>query len=64
MARTQGKNGKILDRGLRQDTLSTLAGEEWHIDASASAAHAVDFPGGSCDTSLLVKYEHHFARHL
>ncbi|KAI5395778.1 hypothetical protein KIW84_062093 [Lathyrus oleraceus] len=32
--------------------------------ASSSAAEPTGYPGGTYDTSLLVKYEHHVARHL
>ncbi|KAI5394100.1 hypothetical protein KIW84_060983 [Lathyrus oleraceus] len=32
--------------------------------ASSSAAEPTGYPGGPYDTSLLVKYEHHVARHL
>ncbi|KAI5412443.1 hypothetical protein KIW84_057207 [Lathyrus oleraceus] len=32
--------------------------------ASSSAAEPAGYPGGPYDTSLLVKYEHHVARHL
>ncbi|KAI5442317.1 hypothetical protein KIW84_011403 [Lathyrus oleraceus] len=32
--------------------------------ASSSATEPAGYPGGSYDTSLLVKYEHHVARHL
>ncbi|CAK8573992.1 unnamed protein product [Lathyrus sativus] len=38
--------------------------EEEHTDASASATEPVGYPGGPYDTSLLVKYEHHIARHI
>ncbi|CAK8541091.1 unnamed protein product [Lathyrus sativus] len=38
--------------------------EEEHFDASASASESVGYPGGPYDTSLLVKYEHHVARHI
>ncbi|CAK8572003.1 unnamed protein product [Lathyrus sativus] len=38
--------------------------EEEHIDAPASITEPVGYPGGPCDTSLLVKYEHHIARHI
>ena len=62
MARTRDKDGKILDRGLGRGAPSTLAGEEEHIGASVS--QAIAFPGGTYDTSLLVKYEQHIARHL
>ena len=32
--------------------------------ASSSATEPTGYPGGSYDTYLLVKYEHHVARHL
>ncbi|CAK8578271.1 unnamed protein product [Lathyrus sativus] len=38
--------------------------EEDHFNASASASEPVGYPGGPYDTSLLVKYEHHVARHI
>ncbi|CAK8541803.1 unnamed protein product [Lathyrus sativus] len=38
--------------------------EEEHTGASASATHTVGYLGGLYDTSLLVKYEHHIARHI
>lgn len=39
-------------------------GEKEHIGAYASTPWSVDFSGGLYDTSLLVKYDHHVARHL
>ncbi|KAI5444440.1 hypothetical protein KIW84_012897 [Lathyrus oleraceus] len=47
----QGANGRIPDRTLGPG-------------ASSSAAEPTGYPRGSYDTSLLVKYEHHVARHL
>ncbi|CAK8576706.1 unnamed protein product [Lathyrus sativus] len=38
--------------------------EEKHTGASASATQPVGYPGGPYDTSLLVKCEHHIARHI
>ncbi|CAK8571891.1 unnamed protein product [Lathyrus sativus] len=38
--------------------------EEEYFDASASAFELVGYPGGPYDTSVLVKYEHHVARHI
>ncbi|CAK8563330.1 unnamed protein product [Lathyrus sativus] len=38
--------------------------EEEHFYTSASASEPVGYPGGPYDTSLLVKYEHHFAIHI
>ena len=53
MVRRRGADGRIpvrtLDRG---------------ASSSAAAAEPTGYPGGSYDTSLLVKYEHHVARHL
>ncbi|KAI5390401.1 hypothetical protein KIW84_075644 [Lathyrus oleraceus] len=47
----RGGNGRILDRSLGRS-------------ASSFAVEPVEYPGGSYDTSLLVKYEHHVAHHL
>ena len=53
MVRRRGADGRIsvrtLDRG---------------ASSSAAAAEPTGYPRGSYDTSLLVKYEHHVARHL
>ncbi|CAK8577289.1 unnamed protein product [Lathyrus sativus] len=38
--------------------------EEEHFDSSASASEPVGYPGRPYDTSLLVEYEHHVARHI
>ncbi|CAK8541521.1 unnamed protein product [Lathyrus sativus] len=38
--------------------------EEEHIDASASATEPVGYLRGSYNSSLLVKYGHHIARHI
>lgn len=64
VTRTRGRNGKIADRGLERCVSLMLASEEEHIGASASATQPVEFSGGSYDTSYLVKYENHVARHL
>lgn len=64
MAQTRGNDGKIPDHGLGRGTPSMLTGEKEHNGASASATQSIGFPGGPCDTSLLVKYEQHVARHL
>ncbi|XP_050908625.1 uncharacterized protein LOC127122313 [Lathyrus oleraceus] len=47
----QGANGRIPDRTLGRG-------------ASSSAAESAGYLGGPYDTSLLVKYGHHVARHL
>ncbi|KAI5429749.1 hypothetical protein KIW84_034365 [Lathyrus oleraceus] len=47
----RGADGRIPDRSLGRD-------------ASSSAAEPTGYSGGSYDTSLLVKYERHVARHL
>ncbi|KAI5408338.1 hypothetical protein KIW84_054241 [Lathyrus oleraceus] len=53
VVRRRGADGRIpvrtLDRG---------------ASSSAAAAEPAGYPGGSYDTSLLVKYEHHVARHI
>ncbi|KAI5433553.1 hypothetical protein KIW84_020732 [Lathyrus oleraceus] len=53
VVRRRGAYGRIpvrtLDRG---------------ASSSAAAAEPAGYPGGPYDTSLLVKYEHHVARHL
>ncbi|KAI5445759.1 hypothetical protein KIW84_013839 [Lathyrus oleraceus] len=53
MVRRRGADGRIpvrtLDRG---------------ASSSAAAAEQTGYPGGPYDTSLLVKYEHHVARHI
>ncbi|KAI5442677.1 hypothetical protein KIW84_011639 [Lathyrus oleraceus] len=53
VVRRRGADGRIpvrtLDRG---------------ASSSAAAAEPTGYPGGSYDTSLLVKYEHHVARHI
>ncbi|KAI5422844.1 hypothetical protein KIW84_046027 [Lathyrus oleraceus] len=53
LVRRRGADGRIpvrtLDRG---------------ASSSAAAAEPTGYPGGSYDTSLLVKYEHHVARHI
>ncbi|KAI5389248.1 hypothetical protein KIW84_074779 [Lathyrus oleraceus] len=53
MVRRRGADGRIpvrtLDRG---------------ASSSAAAAELTGYPGGPYDTSLLVKYEHHVARHI
>ncbi|KAI5440774.1 hypothetical protein KIW84_010302 [Lathyrus oleraceus] len=53
LVRRRGADGRIpvrtLDRG---------------ASSSAAAAEPAGYPGGSYDTSLLVKYEHHVARHI
>jgi hypothetical protein len=53
VVRRRGADGRIpvrtLDRG---------------ASSSAAAAEPTGYPGGPYDTSLLVKYEHHVARHL
>ncbi|XP_050878634.1 uncharacterized protein LOC127082436 [Lathyrus oleraceus] len=53
MVRRRGADGRIpvrtLDRG---------------ASSSAAAAEPTGYPGGPYDTSLLVKYEHHVARHI
>ncbi|XP_050875040.1 protein MAIN-LIKE 1 [Lathyrus oleraceus] len=53
MVRIRGADGRIpvrtLDRG---------------ASSSAAAAEPTGYLGGSYDTSLLVKYEHHVARHI
>ncbi|KAI5426128.1 hypothetical protein KIW84_031811 [Lathyrus oleraceus] len=51
MVRRRGANGRIPDRTLDRS-------------ASSSAVEPAGYPGGSYNTSLLVKYEHHVARHL
>ncbi|CAK8567579.1 unnamed protein product [Lathyrus sativus] len=38
--------------------------EEEHTGASALATQTVGYPEGLYDTSLLVKYEHHMAKHI
>ncbi|CAK8541819.1 unnamed protein product [Lathyrus sativus] len=38
--------------------------KEEHIDVSASTTEPVGYPGGPYDTSLLVIYGHHIARHI
>ncbi|CAK8579505.1 unnamed protein product [Lathyrus sativus] len=58
-----GKYGMIPFRELGQGKPSRMDEEE-HIDASASATEPVGYPGGPYDPSLLVKYEHHIARHI
>ncbi|KAI5434449.1 hypothetical protein KIW84_021333 [Lathyrus oleraceus] len=53
VVRRRGADGRIpvrtLDRG---------------ASSSAAAAKPTGYPGGPYDTSLLVKYEHHVARHI
>ncbi|XP_050888688.1 uncharacterized protein LOC127093828 [Lathyrus oleraceus] len=53
VVRRRGADGQIpvrtLDRG---------------ASSSAAAAEPTGYPGGPYDTSLLVKYEHHVARHI
>ncbi|XP_050889448.1 uncharacterized protein LOC127094690 [Lathyrus oleraceus] len=53
VVRRRGVDGRIpvrtLDRG---------------ASSSAAAAEPTGYPGGPYDTSLLVKYEHHVARHI
>ncbi|KAI5431056.1 hypothetical protein KIW84_035275 [Lathyrus oleraceus] len=53
VVRRRGADGRIpvrtLDRG---------------ASSSATAAEPTGYPGGPYDTSLLVKYEHHVARHI
>lgn len=51
MVRRRGADGRIPDHSLGWST-------------STSAAEPIDYPGGPYDASLLVKYEHHVARHL
>ncbi|KAI5384355.1 hypothetical protein KIW84_071387 [Lathyrus oleraceus] len=51
VVRRRGADGRIPDRSLGRG-------------ASSSAVEPAEYPGGSYDTSLLVKYEHHVARHL
>ncbi|KAI5394045.1 hypothetical protein KIW84_060948 [Lathyrus oleraceus] len=51
LVRRRGADGRIPDRSLGQG-------------ASSSAVELTGYPGGPYDTSLLVKYEHHVARHL
>ncbi|KAI5423601.1 hypothetical protein KIW84_046509 [Lathyrus oleraceus] len=51
VVRRRGADGRIPDRTLDRGT-------------SSSAAEPAGYPGGAYDTSLLVKYEHHVARHL
>lgn len=60
---TRGRYAQIPNLSLGWDTLM-LAGEEEQIGGSSSAPQSVDFPRGSYDVSLLVKYKHHIARHL
>ncbi|CAK8579367.1 unnamed protein product [Lathyrus sativus] len=38
--------------------------EKEHTGASVSARQPIGYSGGPYDTSLLVKYEHHIARHI
>lgn len=64
MARTRGSGGKTPDCDLGRGAPSMLTGEEEYIGASTSASQSVDFPRGSYDTYLLIKYEHHVVRHL
>ncbi|KAI5396346.1 hypothetical protein KIW84_062522 [Lathyrus oleraceus] len=49
----RGANGRIPVRTL-----------DWGASSSAAAAEPAGYPGGPYDTSLLVKYEHHVARHI
>ena len=51
MVRRRGADGRIPERSLGRG-------------ASSSAVESISYPGGSYDTSLLIKYEHHVARHL
>ncbi|KAI5390107.1 hypothetical protein KIW84_075436 [Lathyrus oleraceus] len=51
VVRRRGADGRIPDRTLGRG-------------ASSSAVESTGYPGGPYDTSLLVKYEHHVARHL
>ncbi|KAI5410960.1 hypothetical protein KIW84_056200 [Lathyrus oleraceus] len=51
VVRRRGAYGRIPDRTLGRG-------------ASSSAAETAGYPGGPYNTSLLVKYEHHVARHL
>ncbi|KAI5385412.1 hypothetical protein KIW84_072128 [Lathyrus oleraceus] len=51
MVRRRGADGRIPIRTLDRG-------------ASSSAAEPTGYPGGPYDTSLLVKYEHHVARHI
>ncbi|XP_050887329.1 uncharacterized protein LOC127092492 [Lathyrus oleraceus] len=57
-------SGANMTRGLGRSVPSILTGEKEHIGASASTPWSVGFLGGLYDTSLLVKYDHHVARHL
>ncbi|KAI5415857.1 hypothetical protein KIW84_041044 [Lathyrus oleraceus] len=51
VVRRRGADGRIPDHTLGRG-------------ASSSAAESAGYPRGSYDTCLLVKYEHHVARHL
>ncbi|KAI5386771.1 hypothetical protein KIW84_073064 [Lathyrus oleraceus] len=51
MVRRRGADGRIPDRTLGRG-------------ASSSATEPTGYPGGSYNTSFLVTYEHHVARHL
>lgn len=65
VTRTRGRDNRIAKLGgLGQGTRSPLVSEEEHIGGSAPASQSVGIPGGSYDTSFLVKYEHHVVRHL
>lgn len=64
MAQTRGREGRIPHRSLGRGVPKMLTGHYEHIGALASAPQLVGFSIGSYDTSLLVKYEHHIARHL
>ncbi|CAK8535302.1 unnamed protein product [Lathyrus sativus] len=61
--RTRGKDGRIPDCGLGWGESFRMAEKE-NTGASASARQPVGYSGEPYDTSLLVKYEHHIARHI
>ncbi|KAI5425439.1 hypothetical protein KIW84_031295 [Lathyrus oleraceus] len=53
LVQRRGADGRILVRTLDRGASSSTA-----------AAEPTGYPGGPYDTSLLVKYEHHVARHI
>lgn len=69
MVRSRGADGRIprsRSRLGREDGASSSAAPSDHVEdiGASSSAHSVGFPGGPIDTTLLVRYEHHVARHI
>ncbi|XP_058742850.1 protein MAIN-LIKE 1-like [Vicia villosa] len=65
VVKTRGRDDWIPScGGVGRRARQTMNVEGENVDATASAPQSSQFPGGPYDTSLLVKYEHHVARHL